>query len=111
MNLSYEKLGTDHKMYGKVEYLVMDGTQEICYKNKDGYISLESDGKARLNSAKAKQDKAIQRVNSLFVLSFKINDEEEEMTFKSKTEMDKTIAFYKEKEFITDFETTEYKLA
>jgi hypothetical protein len=108
MHLSYEKLGTDHKMYSKVDYIVMDGMQAVCYKGKEGYIPLESDGTTKSIVA---EDKQQQRASSLFVLSFKINGETEEMTFKSKKKMDKTIAFYKEKEFITDVETAEYKLA
>jgi len=108
MHLSYEKLGTDHKMFGKIDYIVMDGMQAVCYKSKDGYIPLESDGTTKSIVAKDNQH---QRASSLFVLSFKINGETEEMTFKSKKKMDKTIAFYKEKEFISDFSTVEYKLA
>ncbi len=110
MQLSYEKLGSDHKMYGKVDYIVMDGMQAICYKSKDGYLPLEADGSSKsmpVEESKPEQ----QRAKSLFVLSFTINGETEEITFKSKKEMDKTIAFYKEKEFISDIQTAEYNLA
>jgi len=109
MHLTYEKLGTDHKLYGKVDYVVMDAMQPICYKGKEGYVALEAD--ATIKQPIAPQNNANQRVNSLFVLSFKVNGESEEMTFKSKKKMDKTIAFYKGKEFISDLETQEYKLA
>ena len=112
MHLSYEKLGTDHPMYGKVEYIVMDAMQAVCYKGKEGYIPLAVDSSDKpVEQAKHGQQTNQQRSRSLFVLSFKINGEIEEMTFKSKKKMDKTIAFYKQKEFITDFNSTEYKLS
>lgn len=110
MHLSYEKLATDHKMYGKAEYIVMDGMQAVCYKSKNGYIALESDGRSKPKIVQEKISSNQQRASSLFVLSFTINGEKEEMTFKSKNKMDKTIAFYKEKAFIDNLSSVEYKL-
>ena len=111
MHLSYEKLGTDHPMYGKVDYIVMDEMQPVCYKGKEGYLPLSADGSAPVAVAPVENKQAQQRAKSLFVLSFKINAEAEEMTFKSKKKMDKTIAFYKDKAFVTDISFVEYTLA
>ena len=106
MHLTYQKLGTDHPMYGKVESLVADGTKPICYKTKDGYIPLEEGAAPVVVSSEAAD------VNSkpLYVLSFKVNGEPEEMSFTSKKKLDKTIALYSEKEFITDLNTTTYNI-
>ncbi|MDX1352363.1 MAG: hypothetical protein R3254_05070 [Thiomicrorhabdus sp.] len=108
MHLTYQKLGTDHPMYGKVESLVADGTKPICYKTKDGYIPLE-EGAAPVVAAASE---TASEVNSkpLYVLSFKVNGEAEEVTFTSKKKLDKTIALYSEKEFITDLSTTTYNV-
>jgi len=105
MQLSYQKLGTDHPMYGKVEYVVADGMQPICYKTKDGYLPLESGG------AEAVQPAAVAEVETqpLYVLSFKVNGEKEEMTFTSKKKLDKTIEAFSQKFFISDVQTTVYK--
>ncbi|HBQ44566.1 MAG TPA: hypothetical protein DD716_02805 [Thiomicrospira sp.] len=112
MHLSYEKLGSDHVMFGKVDYIVMDGLQAVCYKSKEGYLPLSADGTNVVAPANSASDnKQQQRARSLFVLSFKINDEAEEITFKSKKKMDKTIAFYQTHSFITDINFTEYQLA
>jgi hypothetical protein len=46
----------------------------------------------------------------LYVLSFKINDEAEEMTFKSKKKLDKTVAKLSQKPFVTDLQTTTYQV-
>lgn len=108
MQLSYQKLGSDHPMYGKVEYLVADGTQPICYKTKDGYIPLE-EGTAPTVVA-AEPAKADMNTRTLYVLSFKVSGEEEEMTFTSKKKLDKTIAFYEDKEFISDLKTKSYDI-
>jgi len=106
MHLTYQKLGTDHPMYGKVESLVADGTKPICYKTKDGYLPLE-EGAA---PAAASREAAEVNTKPLYVLSFKVNDEAEEMTFTSKKKLDKTIALYSEKEFISDLKTTTYNI-
>ncbi len=108
MQLSYQKLGSDHPMYGKVEYLVADGTQPICYKTKDGYLPLE-EGAARMVAAAEPAAQAVD-TRTLYVLSFKVSGEEEEMTFTSKKKLDKTIALYEEKEFISDLKTTSYDI-
>lgn len=108
MQITYQKLGTDHPMYDKVEYLVADGTQPLCYKTKDGYIPLE-EGAAPVASAAADATADI-KTRDLFVLSFKVNGEAEEQTFGSKKKMDKVIALYQEKEFISDIETKTYKV-
>ena len=111
MQLSYQKLGSDHPMFGKVEYLVADGTQPICYKTKDGYIPLEEGAAPVVHAAQTEADKNPANQNrTLFVLSFKVSGEEEEMTFTSKKKMDKTIALYQDKEFITDIQTKTYEV-
>lgn len=107
MQLTYQKLGTDHPMYGKVESLVADGNQPICYKTKDGYIPLEEG--AASSVAKVADESAV-NAKPFYVLSFKVNGEAEEMTFTSKKKLDKTIALYREKEFITDLTTTTHNI-
>ncbi len=107
MQLTYQKLGQDHPMYGKVDFLVADGTTPICYKTKTGYLPLESS--TSVNSVVSSI--AVTEVDSkpLYVLSFKVNGEAEEMTFSSKKKLDKRIALFSEKAFITDMKTTVYK--
>ncbi len=107
MQLTYQKLGQDHPMYGKVDFLVADGTTPICYKTKAGYLPLESSSIA----SSAVNTTATVEVDSksLYVLSFKVNGEAEEMTFSSKKKLDKRIALFSEKAFITDMKTTVYK--
>jgi len=107
MHLTYQKLGTDHPMYGKVESLVADGTKPICYKTKDGYIPLE-EGAAPV-AASTNSDSDL-NTKPLYVLSLKVNGEEEEMSFTSKKKLDKTIALYSDKEFITDLTTTTFQI-
>ena len=109
MQLSYQKLGADHPMYGKVEYLVADGTQPICYKTQDGYIPLE-EGAAPTVATVSESTQTPQNTRTLFVLSFKVSGEEEEMTFTSKKKLDKTVALYQEQAFITDIKTTSYEI-
>ena len=108
MQLSYQKLGTDHPMFGKVEYLVADGTQPICYKTKDGYVPLEEGAAPVVQTQQAAANDHSKR--TLYVLSFKVSGEAEEMTFMSKKKLDKTIALYQEKDFITDMKTTTYDI-
>lgn len=108
MQLSYQKLGSDHPMYGKVDYLVADGTQPICYKTQDGYIPLEEGAAPAVQAAQPASNSADSNTRTLYVLSFKVSGEAEEMTFMSKKKLDKTIALYEEKEFITDMKTTSY---
>lgn len=108
MQLTYQKLGSDHPMYGKVEYLVADGTTPICYKTKDGYLPLE-EGAAPVTAA-AEPTASDVDTKPLYVLSFKVSGEDEEMTFKSKKKLDKTVALYQEKDFITDMKTTTYNV-
>lgn len=107
MQITYQKLGSDHPMFGKVEYLVADGTQPLCYKTKDGYIPLE-EGAAP--AASAPQAQAEVATRDLYVLSFKVNGEAEEQTFTSKKKLDKTVALYQDKGFISDIETKTYKV-
>ena len=106
MQLSYQKLGSDHPMFGKVDYLVADGTQPICYKTKDGYIPLEEGAVPVVQTQQTAANDHNKR--TLYVLTFKVSGEAEEMTFMSKKKMDKTIALYQEKDFITDIQTTSY---
>lgn len=107
MQLTYQKLGQDHPMYGKVDFLVADGTTPICYKSKAGYLPLES-GVTATDAGNATATVEIES-KPLYVLSFKVNGEEEEMTFVSKKKLDKRIALFSEKSFITDMKTTVYK--
>ncbi|GKT11490.1 MAG: hypothetical protein ISEC1_P0454 [Thiomicrorhabdus sp.] len=106
MQITYQKLGNDHPMFGKVDFLVADGTTPLCYKTKDGYQPLESSISSANASATAQVDID---TKPLYVLSFKVNGEAEEETFTSKKKLDKTIALYSEKAFITDLKTTAYK--
>ena len=105
MQLTYQKLGSDHPMFGKVEFLVADGMTPICYKTKDGYIPLEtsSPGGAKI----AAQADVVTK--PLYVLSFKVNGETEEMSFTSKKTLDRTIELYGQKAFMTDLKTATYK--
>lgn len=105
MQLTYQKLGKDHPMYGKVDFLVADGTTPICYKTAEGYVPLEDGAKPA-----AAQATADVKTRSLFVLSFKVNDEAEEMTFGSKKKMDKVIEKLKAKTFVTDINSTEHQV-
>lgn len=106
MNLTYQKLGTDHPMYGQVDYLVVDGQQAICYKTQDGYQPLENNASASNASTQA----AELETKPLYVLSFKVNDEAEEMTFNSKKKLDKVQAKLAAKGFVTDFNITTYQV-
>jgi hypothetical protein len=95
----------------RIEYLVADGTQPICYKTKDGYIPLEERA-APVAQAPAVTSDANVEVNTktLYVLNFTISGEAEEMTFNSKKKLDKMMAFYAEKEIVTDMKVTEYQV-
>ncbi len=104
MQLTYQKLGKDHPMFGKVEFLVADGMKPICYKTKDGYMPLETSSPGAAQAA----TKADVVTKPLYVLSFKVNGETEEMTFTSKKTLDRTIELYGQKAFITDLKTTTY---
>lgn len=106
MQLTYQKLGKDHPMFGKVTFLVADGTTPICYKTESGYIPLE-DGAASATKSAAAESIDTQ---PLYVLSFNVNDEAEEMTFKSKKKLDKTIEKLRQKDFVTDLKTTTYNV-
>lgn len=107
MQLTYQKLGQDHPMYGKVDFLVVDGTTPICYKTKTGYVPLESS--AAVSHAANTDSSAEMTSKPLYVLSFKVNGEVEEMTFSSKKKLDKRILLFSEKAFITDMKTKVYK--
>lgn len=104
MQLTYEKPGKDHPKYGQVDWLVMDGTTPICYKTQNGYVPLEG-GAVQSAPTAASVD-----TQPLYVLSFKVNDEAEEMTFKSKKKLDKTVAKLSQKPFVTDLQTTTYQV-
>ena len=106
MQITYQKLGNDHPMFGKVDFLVADGTTPLCYKTKEGYIPLETAGSA---ASSAVVEQAEIDSKPLYVLSFNVNGEAEEESFTSKKKLDKTIALYSEKNFITDLKTTVYK--
>ncbi len=105
MQISYQKPGKDHPMFGKVDFIVADGTQPLCYKTATGYIPLENAG-----AVPAQVEEAKVETRPLYVLSFKINDEVEEMTFTSKKKHDKTKAALEAKGFVTDLKTTIYQV-
>ncbi|MDG4811583.1 hypothetical protein P8629_01060 [Hydrogenovibrio sp. 3SP14C1] len=107
MQLTYQKLGKDHPMFGKVSFLVADGTTPICYKTDNGYIPLEEGAASPTTAASAAESIETQ---PLYVLSFNVNDEAEEMTFKSKKKLDKTIEKLRQKDFVTDLKTTTYNV-
>lgn len=105
MHLTYQKLGTDHPMYGKVDYLVMDELTPVCYKTQDGYLPLAAPQSATQVAATVQVE-----TQPLFVLSFKINGEAEEMTFTSKKKADKTQAELSAKSFVTDLSLQTYQI-
>ncbi|BBP44613.1 hypothetical protein [Thiosulfativibrio zosterae] len=105
MHLSYEKLGTDHPMYGKVEYIVMDEQTPVCYKTATGYLSLDASASPTQSGVSA----ADIETTPLYVLSFSINGDAEEMTFSSKAQLEKTKAAYEAKGFVKDIKTTVYQ--
>lgn len=104
MHLSYEKLGTDHPMYGKVDYIVMDDQTPVCYKTATGYLPLEA------SATSVVQANAVDiETTPLYVLSFSINGDFEEMTFSSKAQLEKTKAAFEAKGFVKDLKTTVYQ--
>ena len=105
MQISYQKPGKDHPMYGKVDFIVADGSQPLCYKTENGYLPLENAGAAAIQAAEPKVE-----TKPLYVLSFKINDEPEEMTFTSKKQHDKAKAALEAKGYVTDLKTTTYQV-
>ena len=105
MQISYQKPGKDHPMYGKVDFIVADGTQPLCYKTATGYLPLENAGTMPVQAEAPKVE-----TRPLYVLSFKVNDEAEEMTFTSKKKHDKTQAALEAKGFVTDLKTTVYQV-
>lgn len=107
MQLTYQKLGNDHPMFGKVDFLVADGMTPLCYKTQEGYIPLESSSSAQESASNLVQASIDSK--PLYVLSFNVNGEAEEQTFTSKKKLDKTIELYSQKAFITDLKTTTYK--
>lgn len=107
MHLSYEKLGKDHPMFGKADYIVMDHMQPVCYKTKNGYLPIESDA-SKVQTATSQTAEVASK--PFYVLSFKVNGEPEEMSFKSKKKLDKTIAFYATKDYVTDVTTQVYQI-
>lgn len=110
MQLTYQKLGSDHPMYGKVEFLVADGTTPICYKTKDGYMPLEEGAAPVAATTASATSSGSADTKPLYVLSFKVNGEAEEMTFTAKDELDKTVARFNEESFVTDLKTTIYQV-
>lgn len=104
MHLSYEKLGTDHPMYGKVEYIVMDEQTPVCYKTAQGYMPLDASSAPVQTGTTADIE-----TTPLYVLSFSINGDAEEMTFSSKAQLEKTKAAFEAKGFVKDLKTTVYQ--
>ncbi|WP_019895183.1 hypothetical protein [Hydrogenovibrio halophilus] len=110
MQLTYEKPGKDHPMFGRVDFIVADGTTPLCYKVGDHYLPLETSAgstSAAQDSAKAAESV---KTRDLFVLSFKINDEDEEMTFTSKKKLDKARDALSAKPFVSDFDVKTYRV-
>jgi len=106
MQLTYQKLGKDHPLYGKVEFLVADGMTPICYKTSEGYLPIASENKAQ-NTVNSQPEV---ETRSLYVLSFKVNDEAEEMTFNSKKKLEKTQQALMEKNFVSDMKLQTYQV-
>lgn len=108
MQLTYQKLGKDHPLYSKVEFLVADGMTPVCYKTSDGYLPIASDEAAtNQNAVNAKPEV---ETRPLYVLSFKVNDEAEEMTFTSKKKVQKTQQALMEKDFVSDVKLQTYQV-
>lgn len=104
MHLSYEKLGTDHPMFGKVDYVVMDEQTPVCYKTATGYLPLAAE-----SGVPAKASAADIATTPLYVLSFSINGDVEQMTFSSKAQLDKTKAAFEAKGFVKDLSVSVYQ--
>lgn len=104
MHLSYEKVGIDHPMFGKVEYVVMDEQTPVCYKTATGYLPL-----AGASIATAKTSAADIETTPLYVLSFSINGDAEQMTFTSKAQLDKTKTAFEAKGFVKELKVTVYQ--
>lgn len=101
MQLSYQKPGIDHPVYGNVEYIVTDGTTPLCFKTADGYRPLDA-----TSASQSVQTNSAPTGEPLYVLSFKVNDDAEELTFRSKKMLEKTLELYAQKPFITEVKTT-----
>jgi hypothetical protein len=108
MQLTYEKPGKDHPMFGRVDFIVADGTTPLCYKVGDNYLPLESSAQATTQASASATDSV--KTRDLFVLSFKINDEDEEMTFTSKKKLDKALDALSAKPFVSDFDVKTYRV-
>lgn len=106
MQLTYQKPGKDHPMFGKVDFIVAAGTQELCYKTGDSYQPVAS----QVAVSKAEEKAPEVKTQPLYVLSFTINGEPEEMTFKSKKKHDKTKEALEAKGFVKDIQTTVYQI-
>lgn len=102
MFLTYEKPGKDHPRFGEVEYLVKDGMQTVCYKTTGGYEPLENTGGTGASTSATSV-----ATRPLYILSFTLNGEAEEMTFDDKALLEKTQALYQTKPFIRDVKVTE----
>lgn len=108
MQLTYQKLGKDHPMYGQVECVVADGMKPLCYKTAQGYrpIADEQSVSASDNAVAS----ASVETRPLYVLAFKVNDEMEEMTFTSKKKLEKTQQALQQKAFVTEIKLTTYQV-
>ncbi|PLA74647.1 hypothetical protein CYQ88_04875 [Hydrogenovibrio sp. SC-1] len=106
MQLTYQKVGKDHPMYGQVEFLVADGMTPVCYKTSEGYLPIASEATVQ-NSASSQPEV---ETRPLYVLSFKVNDETEEMTFTSKKKVQKTQQALMEKPFVSDVKLQTYQV-
>ena len=106
MQLTYAKPGRDHPMFGRVDFIVADGNQPIAYKMGNQYLPIET------NAAQSAPQASSEQVETqpLFVLQFKINDEPEEMTFRSKKRLEKTQAALSEKAYVTDLTVKTYQV-
>jgi hypothetical protein len=104
MQLTYQKPGVDHPMYGQVDYIVADGMTPLCYKTSTGYRPLNNADTAAPAPGLVHRAKG----EPLYVLSFKVNDDAEELTFRSQKALEKTLELYAQKPFITEVKTTTY---
>lgn len=106
MQLTYQKLGKDHPLYGQVECVVADGMKPLCYKTAQGYRPIADESSA---SATPSESASVE-TRPLYVLAFKVNDEMEEMTFTSKKKLEKTQQALQQKAFVTEIKLTTYQV-
>jgi hypothetical protein len=97
-------------MFGRVDFIVADGTTPLCYKVGEQYLPLETGAQPAAQTTSDASSSASVATRDLFVLSFKINDEAEEMTFTSKKKLDKARTALSERPFVSDLAVKTYQV-